>query len=112
MSPFDAYCWNLRTALKESGLSRAELAARLGVKAATIKSWVVGRRSPTVRRLLDLAGVLGLDPGRLFVPPEDAPAATTCTACGQVFGRQIGYRIHLALRAKEDPAHAGLLMAG
>lgn len=112
MSPFDAYCWNLRVALKESGLSRAELAARLGVKAATIKSWVVGRRSPTVRRLLDLATVLGIDAGTLFHEPSDVPIATTCTACGQVFGRSIGYRIHLALRAKECPAHAGLLQAG
>ena len=44
MESFETFCCQLSTAIKKSGYSRAELADKLGVKPATIKSWCVGRR--------------------------------------------------------------------
>ncbi len=108
MEMFEVFCWQLSAAIKRSGLSRAELAAKLGLKPATVKSWCVGRRSPTVRRLLELTDLLELDPRSLFEAPKDAPVRMSCPVCSQAFSRRVGYRIHIALKAKEDPAHARL----
>lgn len=105
MDAFDVFCMRLSTAIKESGYTRAELADRLGLKPATIKSWCVGRRSPTVRRLLELTALLDIDAPELFQTPESLPTLLECPACGQRFRREVGYRIHLALKAKECPEH-------
>jgi transcriptional regulator with XRE-family HTH domain len=106
---FDAFCQRLSTAIRESSLSRAELAQQLGLKPATIKSWCVGRRSPTVRRLLELVELLQLEPGDLFAPLEGGDDRQECLACGQSFRRRVGYRIHLSLRAKECDEHQRIL---
>jgi hypothetical protein len=108
---FDGFCWKLRCAMKSSGLTRQELAERLGLKPSAIKSWVVGRRSPTVRRLLALSSVLGVAPSQLFDEPADMPVVTTCGACGQTFRRPVGHRIHIGLKAKDCPKHAALHLA-
>lgn len=106
MDAFDVFCMRLSTAIKESGYSRAELADRLSLKPATIKSWCVGRRSPTVRRLLELTTLLGIEAPTLFETPDSLPSLLECPACAQQFRREVGYRIHLALKAKECPEHA------
>lgn len=108
MSAFEHYCWQLRSAVAESGLTRAELAERVGVTPATVKSWVTGRRSPTVRRLVDLAIALDIDPGRLFEHPTDMPVNVTCEVCGLTFRSRVGHRIHVAIKAKTCELHAAL----
>lgn len=105
MQSFETFCCYLATAIKNSGLSRAELADRLGVKPATIKSWCVGRRSPTVFRLLELSDILGVDAKELFETPAEPIARSRCEVCNRSFRRDVGYRIHLALRAREDDPH-------
>lgn len=111
MKSFDAFCWKLRSAMKSSGMTRLELADRLGVKPSAVKSWAVGRRSPTVRRLLAVSSVLGVEPRRLFEEPVDMPMVTTCEVCGRTFRRAVGHRIHVALKAKDCPEHAKLQLA-
>ena len=108
MEAFEDFCTHLSAAIKGSPFSRAELAERLGVKPATIKSWCVGRRSPTVYRLLELSELLGIDAQVLFERSGSSSERKVCGACGRTFRRSVGYRIHLALRAREDTAHQAL----
>lgn len=105
-SAFEHYCWQLRNAVAESGLTRAELADRVGVTPATVKSWVTGRRSPTVKRLIDLTNALDLDVSRLFEQPTDMPAHVKCEVCGLTFRSRVGHRIHVAIKAKSCDEHA------
>ncbi len=109
MDAFEIFCSQLSHAIKSSPYSRAELADKLGVKPATIKSWCVGRRSPTVFRLLKLSEILEVDAHALFLTPHDPQERTECLACGRTFRRKVGYRIHLALRARADDVHLQLL---
>ena len=108
MQSFEAFCSKLAAAIKASPYSRVELAERLGVKPATIKSWCVGRRSPTVFRLLELCTILELDSQELFAAPEAPLRRAECEACNRTFRRAVGYRIHLALKAREDEHHRQL----
>lgn len=108
MVSFENFCCRLSAAIKASDYSRKELAQRLDVKPATIKSWCVGRRSPTVQRLLALAEVLDIEAETLFQPLEETTERRECAVCGRTFRREVGYRIHLALRAREDGGHRAL----
>lgn len=112
MSAFEGYCWQLRSAVSGSGLSRAEIADRLGVTPATVKSWVTGRRSPTVRRLLDLSAVLHVDARGLFAAPTNMPVDVSCEACDQTFRSRVGHRIHVAIKAKTCAGHAAIAGPG
>jgi len=103
---FETFCSHLSEAIRRSPYTRAEIADLLGVRPATIKSWCVGRRSPTVQRMLALSELLGVDPGDLFAVEENPSERHECPACGRSFRRAVGYRIHLALRAREDASHA------
>lgn len=105
MESFEVFCCNLAEAIKESPHSRVELAELLGVKPATIKSWCVGRRAPTVLRLLDLCRVLEVDAEELFRSPDSPQERFECPVCAQSFRRMVGLRIHVALRSRENDGH-------
>lgn len=50
-------------AMRDRGLSKAELARRVGVKRwATIHDWITGRQEPRARNLIRLAEALQMDP--------------------------------------------------
>jgi transcriptional regulator with XRE-family HTH domain len=108
VNEYDAFCAQLGAAIKSSSLSRNELAEQLAVKPATIKSWLSGRRSPTVKRVLDLARALEIRPVELFAEPATLPDHTSCEVCGDRFSHR-GYRIHAGLRARTCSEHARLL---
>lgn len=108
---FETFCSHLSEAIRRSPYTRAEIADLLGVKPATIKSWCVGRRSPTVQRMLALSELLDVDPGDLFAAEDQPQERHECPACQRSFRRAVGYRIHLALRAREDATHAAALQA-
>lgn len=112
MQSFEVFCYNLAAAIKASPYSRVELATRLGVKPATVKSWCVGRRAPTVIRLLELCEVLEVDAEDLFRPDEAPHERFECPVCSQSFRRLVGLRIHVALRAREMDGHEGLVEDG
>jgi hydroxyacylglutathione hydrolase len=54
-----------RKAKRGTGIDDATIASRTGVAAAAIKSWANGSAVPTDGEARALAGVLGLDPGKL-----------------------------------------------
>lgn len=63
----------LRDVRLVAGLSRAQLAERVGVSEATVKAWETGVRAPRAAVQVRLARVLGLDFEDLEVAgPEDA----------------------------------------
>lgn len=106
---FETFSGRLAAEVRASPYTRAELAARIGVQAATIKSWCIGRRSPTVERLLELCTALGVRPASLFEVPAAAEPRVHCPACDRSFRRRVGYRIHVAQRARECDEHRRLL---
>ena len=112
MQSFEVFCYNLATAIKASPFTRVELATRLGVKPATVKSWCVGRRAPTVIRLLELCEILEVDAEELFRSAHAPQERFECSVCSQTFRRLVGLRIHVALRAREQDGHEGLVEDG
>ena len=81
MESFETFCNHLANAIRLSPFSRAKLAEKLGVKPATIKSWCVGRRSPTVFRLLELCEILGVESHDLFQEPTQPLVRSECSVC-------------------------------
>lgn len=59
------------------GLERMDLAARVGLSAATIGDIEAGKRRPTARQLFDIADALGLHAPETFPSVRDEAAATT-----------------------------------
>lgn len=51
---------NLAAAIRKSGLTQRQIAARLGVQQATISNWIRGERTPNVESIQKLARVLGM----------------------------------------------------
>ncbi|QRF69042.1 helix-turn-helix domain-containing protein [Ponticoccus alexandrii] len=59
------------------GLERMDLAARVGLSAATIRDIEAGKRRPTARQLFDIAEALGLHAPEIFPSISDEAATTT-----------------------------------
>lgn len=51
---------------KARGLTQLELAKVLGVEQPTVQRWEKGKREPSFEQLIELAGVLGVEPAYLF----------------------------------------------
>lgn len=77
----------LVAAREQAGLSVAELAERLGVKADTLAAWEQDLKEPRANRLQMLAGMLNISLSWLLTgqgtgpdrPPDDDPLATDIT---------------------------------
>jgi HTH-type transcriptional regulator, cell division transcriptional repressor len=65
----------LAAAREQSGLTQAELAARLGVRAATVARWEDDQDEPRANRLQMLSGMLGVSLVWLLTGTGDGPAA-------------------------------------
>jgi transcriptional regulator with XRE-family HTH domain len=60
------FAQTLRARREEMRLNQRDLAARLGVKQQTVSRWESGIAVPRPDRVTQLAGVLGIDRGRLL----------------------------------------------
>lgn len=69
--------------MRRQGVTRAELARRLGVSSSNIQAYLDG--DPKLSTLLKIAEALGVHPAELL-PQQDASDstkhATTCPCCG------------------------------
>ena len=65
---------HIREARAAAGLSRVELAARVGVTARTVTAWEQGTRTPPLEGLVAVAGALGVPAGVLLGDEEPGVA--------------------------------------
>ena len=57
---------HIRRIRHEAGLSQYQLADAVGVTRSQVQQWERGARTPSVRRLLQIADVLSVPPGALL----------------------------------------------
>lgn len=57
---------NIRSYRKAAGLTQNALANRLNTGQSTVAQWEGGERTPPIKRLLDIARVLGVAPADLL----------------------------------------------
>lgn len=63
----------LRAARREAGLTQREVARQLGIAAASVAQWEIGRSRPDIARLARLAELYGVRPDALL---GDIPMTT------------------------------------
>ena len=87
------------------GLSQAELAERLGVRAQTLRNWEEDRAEPRANRLQMLAGLVNASMAWLMTgegeppkPTADRAAAGAAAGCLAEFRRLREEQTHLAAR--------------
>lgn len=69
---------------KKRGLTQQALADQMGVEQPTIQRWEKGKREPNLQQLLELAGVLGVEPGALIDPTVAAAIGPRLFVKGEV----------------------------
>lgn len=67
-----AFPERLTQAWRASGMTRCELAKRLGFNQAMVSHWMLGRSEPGLACLVEIARVLGVTPGYLLGEGEVA----------------------------------------
>lgn len=65
---------HIKTAIKASDFTPAEVAKQLGVSKSAVSRWMNGGRTPTMQNLVDLADLLGLEARDLWEGPTAIPA--------------------------------------
>jgi HTH-type transcriptional regulator, cell division transcriptional repressor len=66
----------LKVARELAGMSREQLARRIGVETASIEAWEADARAPRANRVMTLSGVLGVTIGWLLEGREDGYMST------------------------------------
>lgn len=81
-APVDAdFGSRLQRLRKESGLSMAQLALRLGVSKPTVWAWEQGKSRPVDSRIVPLASALGISPADLLAGSGDPALRELIAAC-------------------------------
>lgn len=71
---------NIETMIRESGISKADLADKLGVSRTALYSILNG--NPTIKSLEKIAEIIGCDMADFFPKKTKEPASHTCPKCG------------------------------
>lgn len=71
---------NIETLIKESGISKADLADKLGVSRTALYSILNG--NPTVKSLEKIAEIIGCDMADFFPKKTKETATHKCPKCG------------------------------
>ena len=69
---------------KRRGFTQATLAERLGVEQPTVQRWEKGKREPELAQLIQLADVLGVEPGALLSGAVATPIGPRLYVKGEV----------------------------
>lgn len=111
----------LRAARRAKGLTQGELAARLGIKQASVSAWEVGKTWPDVPNLVPLSRLLGVsidyllagEDGKGEVPPPDVAAVLDGLACSVDKGEAVldGAALRPEAAATASPMLRGTLAA-
>lgn len=64
---------SLKRLRKASGHTQQSLADVMGVEQPTVQRWESGKREPSLKQLVDLAEILGVEPGRLLGDTSATP---------------------------------------
>lgn len=65
---------NLRRFVSVAGLTRAEISRVLEVDDSAVTRWLNGERTPTLKNLMDLAALIGVEMAELWAGPNATPA--------------------------------------
>ncbi len=57
---------NIKSARTAAGLNQTELAGKLSTTQQQVSKWESGEQSPTVEKLIEIAGALGVQPAELL----------------------------------------------
>lgn len=60
--------------IKASSYSQKEIAIHLGLDKSAITKWIKGERTPTMKNLIELADLLGVDMREIWEGPHALPA--------------------------------------
>ena len=69
---------------KAKGFTQASLAERIGVEQPTVQRWERGKREPTLSQLVELANILGVEPGNLIGTVAASPLGPRLYVKGEV----------------------------
>ncbi|WP_373225549.1 helix-turn-helix domain-containing protein [Enterobacter cloacae complex sp. ESBL7] len=69
--------YRIKLVMKETGLSQAELARRIGVAQQTVQKWAHGISSPTTTNMDKLSDVTGRPPYWFMLPPDEGDQVVT-----------------------------------
>lgn len=70
MTTLEITTYRIQLLLKETGLSQAELARRIGIAQQTVQKWVHGISSPSTINMDKLSEVTGRPPYWFMLPPD------------------------------------------
>ncbi|GHH52441.1 helix-turn-helix domain-containing protein [[Pseudomonas] boreopolis] len=93
----------LKRLIEQSEFNAAEVAREVGVDKSTVSKWMSGERTPTMKNLMDLADLLGVEMRDLWEGPTSMPSTPEQRAMLEHFGRLplARQQAYLALIASE-----------
>lgn len=77
MTTLEITTYRIKLVMKETGLSQAELARRIGVAQQTVQKWAHGISSPTTTNMDKLSDVTGRPPYWFMLPPDEGDQVVT-----------------------------------
>ena len=92
----------LTVARESTGLSKSDLARRMGCGTATVSAWEAGRSRPRTNKLVTLAGLISVSPTWLLSGLGDGPMTNSPETRMEALGNGITELRHLSSRIAEQ----------
>ncbi len=85
----------IKEVMEEKGIKPVELSERIGIEKGNLSAIINDKRNPTLKTLMAIAYVLGVNITELFVKPEQPeqqPAVAVCPHCGKPLVAEITFK--------------------